>query len=310
VLSVGYVGRRGLHQQREADINQPTIATVLAAPAGTNLDALRPYKGYNSIRETDNVATSTYHSLQVSWNRRLTKGLLFGVAYTFSKSWDDGSNQRDIIPDTYNAHNLWGPSEFDVRHVFIASFLYELPFFRGSNLTGKILGHWQLSGIFQAQTGTPCNVGKSNDYAGVGADGSLGCNGSGSFNFWQYAGGDVSYPHNMAYNSGDKNYWFNPFNSSGQLLFTPPATGSFVLQNGIRDLIYSPGFSNWNLGLFKSFAINELTGFQFRAEAFNAFNHPNWSGVNLDPTNLNTFGKVTGKTNDARNLQLSLRFYF
>ena len=311
VLSVGYVGRRGLHQQREADINQPTIATVQAAPAGTNLDALRPYKGYGSVRETDNVASSTYHSLQVSWNRRLTKGLLFGVAYTFSKSWDDGSNQRDIIPDTYYAHNLWGPSEFDVRHVFIANFLYELPFFRGNNnFTHKLLGGWQISGIFQAQTGTPCNVGKSNDYAGVGADGSLGCNGSGSFNFWQYAGGDISYPQNMAYNSGDKAYWFNPYNSSGQLLFTQPASGTFVHQNGIRDLIHSPGFNNWNLGLFKTFAINERTGFQFRAEAFDAFNHPNWSSVNLDPTNLNTFGKVTGKSNDARNLQLSLRFYF
>ena len=62
--------------------------------------------------------------------------------------------------------------------------------------------------------------------------------------------------------------------------------------------------------MFKKFAINERFGFQFRAEAFDAFNHPNWGNVNLDPTNAATFGKVTGKTDDARNLQLSLRFYF
>ena len=85
--------------------------------------------------------------------------------------------------------------------------------------------------------------------------------------------------------------------------------------------VYGPGFNNWNLGLFKKFAINERLGFQFRAEAFDAFNHPNYcysgasnpcagNGVNLDPNNLATFGKVTGKANDARNLQLSLRFYF
>src|SRR5439155_12980160 len=120
VLSVGYVGRRGVHLQREANINQPRPEAVLKAP-GTNLDALRPFKGYNSIRETDNVASSRYNSLQVSWNKRFSKGMLFGVAYTFSKSMDDGSNQRDIIPNTYYAGNLWGPSEFDVRHIFITN---------------------------------------------------------------------------------------------------------------------------------------------------------------------------------------------
>src|SRR5712671_3690276 len=71
LLSVGYVGRRGLHLQREADINQPTTAVVTApANAGVNINALRPYKGFGSIRETDNVANSRYDSLQVAWNRR------------------------------------------------------------------------------------------------------------------------------------------------------------------------------------------------------------------------------------------------
>src|SRR5207302_1468926 len=114
LLSVAYVGRRSLHQQRESNINQPTPDVVAANP-GVNLDALRPYKGYNSIRETDNVASSRYNSLQVQWNRRFAQGLLFGVSYTLSKSMDDGSAQRDIIPDTYFAHNLWGQSDFDVR---------------------------------------------------------------------------------------------------------------------------------------------------------------------------------------------------
>jgi hypothetical protein len=309
VLSVAYVGRRGLHLQRESDINQPTAAVVAANP-GVNLDALRPYKGYNSIRETDNVASSIYHSLQVSWNRRFSNGLLFGAAYTLSKSWDDGSNQRDIIPDTYNAHELWGPSEFDTRHVFIANFMYELPFFRNrSTLVGKTLGGWQISGIFQAQTGQPCSVGKSVDYVGVGLDGSM----CGIGQFWNI-NGPVSYSHNFDYASGNPGasaaYWFTPTTSSGAALFTPPASGTFVLTPGVRDSVYNPGFNNWNLGLFKTFAVTERTGLQFRAEGFNAFNHPNWGGVNLDPTNAATFGKITGKTGDVRNLQLSLRFYF
>jgi hypothetical protein len=310
VLSVAYVGRRGLHQQRESDINQPTPAVVLANP-GVNLDALRPFKGYNSIRETDNVASSRYNALQVSWNRRLTKGLLFGMAYTYSKSMDDGSNQRDIIPDTYYAGNLWGPSEFDTRHVFITNFLYELPFFKGSNsLFGRALGGWQVSGIIQKQTGTPTSVGKGTDYVGVGLDGSLA---GGVGQYWVYSGAPIVYSKQIVVNSAnpgaDSNYWFQVTDSNGNKLFTQPTAGTFNHQQGIRDLIYNPGFNNVNMGLFKKFAVNERIGFQFRAEAFNVFNHPNWGGVTTDPTST-SFGKVTGKTGDVRNLQLSLRAYF
>ena len=112
----------------------------------------------------------------------VTHGILFGVAYTFSKSMITSSNQRDIIPNTYYAGNLWGPSEFDVRHILIVNFLYELPLFRHqTNFAGKILGGWQVSGIFQAQTGTPCGVGAGNDYAQVGLDGSFGCGNAGQF---------------------------------------------------------------------------------------------------------------------------------
>ena len=114
----------------------------------------------------------------------------------------------------------------------------------------------------------------------------------------------------MAHNgSGEASYWVNP-TPNGTLLVSPPATGTFVTTNTARNVLYNPGFNNWNLGLFKKFAINERTGFQFRAEAYDVFNHPNWSGVGTDPTNLGTFLKVTNKSGDARNLQLSLRFYF
>ncbi len=313
MASIAYVGRRGLHQQRESNINQP-LPSVIQANPGVNPDALRPYLGYNSIRETDNVASSRYNSLQATWNRRFSNGLQFGVSYTFSKSMDSGSNQRDIIPNTYDAHNLWGPSEFDARHVFIANYLYELPLFKNSSsLAGKTLGGWQLSGIFQAQTGTPCSVGKSTSYAFngvIGNDGSM----CGVGEYWNYTGGDINYTKQMAHNTAnlgaDTSYWFQTTDASGNSLFTQPSPFTFNNQKGIRDLIYSPGFNNWNMGLFKKFAITEKMNFQFRAEAFNVFNHPNWSGVSLDPTNKNTFGKVTGKSGDVRNLQLSLRFQF
>ncbi|QOY89863.1 TonB-dependent receptor [Paludibaculum fermentans] len=305
VVSVGYVGRRGLHLQREANINQPTVATVLANP-GVNLDALRPYAGYNSIRESDNVASSMYNSLQLSWNRRFANGFSFGAAYTYSKSMDDGSAQRDIIPDTYDAHNLWGLSDFDVTHILIVNYLYELPFFRDqSKLSGKLLGGWQLSGISQFQTGTPCSVAKGNDYAGVGQDGSMSCAGQ----FWNMNGSPTVVGQFAANGSSDPNQWFSVTNSNGSPIFTAPSAGTFNTTQAVRNIIHNPGLQNWNIGLFKRFSVTEKTGFQFRAEAFNAFNHPNLGGANFDPTSA-SFGKVTGKTGDVRNLQLSLRFFF
>ena len=307
-VTVGYVGRRGIHLQRESNINQPTLATVLANP-GVNLDALRPYLGYNSIRETDNVATSRYNSLQVSWNRRFAEGLAFGVSYTLANSKDSGSHQRDIAPDTYDATNLWGNSFFDVRHTLMINYLYELPFFRGQrSFAAKMLGGWQISGITQFQTGTTCSVVANNDYAGVGQDGNWNdCGGQGQF--W-VVNGDPTVIGKAALNgANDPNYYFAVTNPDGSPIFSAPAKGTFNLQQGIRNMIHNPGFQNWNVGLFKKFAVNERMGFQFRAEAFNAFNHPNWSAANFNPTS-STFGKVTGKTDDVRNLQLSLRFYF
>jgi carboxypeptidase family protein/TonB-dependent receptor-like protein len=306
IANVGYVGRRGLHLQREANINQPTTATVAANPTVKNIDALRPYKGFGSIRETDNVASSKYNSLQTSLSRRFVNGLMFGVSYTLSKSMDDGSNQRDVVPDTYNTSMLWGPSEFDTRHILTINYLYELPFFRNqSNLVGKVLGGWQLSGITQFQSGVPCSAAQNKDFTGVGVDSNFGCGVNGQYFAWD---GKLSYPHT--------------FGANGQWVccasdFTAPPAGTFVTQQ-VRDIIYQPGFQNWNMGLFKKIPVNERVNFQFRAEAFNVWNHPNWCGssgcngttnINLDPSSTANFGKVLTKGSE-RNLQLSLRAEF
>jgi hypothetical protein len=317
LLSVGYVARRGLHLQRESDINQPTTAVVASNP-GVNLNALRPYKGFGSIRETDNVASSMYNSLQVAWNRRFGDTFQFGVSYTLSKSMDNGSNQRDVVPDTYDTSMLWGPSEFDARHIAIINYLYQLPFFRTQKgFAGKALGGWQISGITQFQTGLPCSVIAPNvDYAGVGQDANWGCGGNGQF--WVVHGDPK-----IIGTFGPKGQWFATTNPDGTPIFTAPAPGTFNTQR-VRDLIYQPGYQNWNMGLFKTFPVNERFRFQFRAEAYNVWNHPNWcanSGCNgttnigLNPTNTATFGKVLAKGSGSsgqgeRNLQLSLRFEF
>ena len=315
-LSVGYVARRGLHLQRESDINQPTLAEAAANP-GVNINAIRPYKGFGSIRETDNVANSIYNSLQIAWNRRFSNGLQFGVSYTLSKSMDNGSNQRDVVPDTYDTSMLWGPSEFDARHIVIINYLYQLPFFRNQKgFAGRTLGGWQISGITQFQTGLPCSVAAANDYAGVGLDSNFGCGVNGQY--WAVNGNPK-----IIGTFGPSGQWFATTNPDGTPIFTAPAAGTFNTQR-VRNLIYQPGYQNWNMGLFKTIPINERFRFQFRAEAYNVWNHPNWCGnsgcsgttnIGLNPTNAATFGKVLSKGSGSsgqgeRNLQLSLRLEF
>jgi hypothetical protein len=316
LLSVGYVARRGVHLQRESDINQPTLAVAAANP-GVNINAIRPYKGFGSIRETDNVANSIYNALQIAWNRRFSNTLQFGVSYTLSKSMDNGSNQRDVVPDTYNTSMLWAPSEFDARHIVIINYLYQLPLFRKqSGFAGKALGGWQISGITQFQTGLPCSVAAANDYAGVGLDSNFGCGVNGQY--WVVNGNPK-----IIGTFGPSGQWFATSNPDGSPIFTAPTAGTFNTQR-VRNLIYQPGYQNWNMGLFKTIPVNERLRFQFRAEAYNVWNHPNWCGnsgcsgttnIGLNPTNTTTFGKVLSKGSGSsgqgeRNLQLSLRLEF
>ncbi|MGA8028382.1 MAG: TonB-dependent receptor, partial [Bryobacteraceae bacterium] len=308
VLSVAYVGHRGIHGWDVYDINQPTVGALLANP-GMNVNQLRPYKGFAEIQEEESVVNSMYNGLQVSWNRRFTSGSMFGVSYTFSKSMDNSSNYRDIVPDTYNTSNLWGPSEYDTRHILIVNYQYALPFFKNqSGIGGKLLGGWQISGASQFQTGTPCGIGTNNDFAGVGEFGSFGC-GAPEGQFWVLSGtpvvtGDFAGPKG---NAGSPKY----FTATA----TPPPAGTFNLQPGVRNSVYGPGLQDWNLMLFKKFPVNEKNWFEFRAEAYDFINHPNWAGTNqtggpnFNPTSAQ-FGEVTGKSNLARNLQLSLRYSF
>jgi hypothetical protein len=311
VLTVAYVGHHGDHGWQVYDINQPTVGALVENP-GVNVNALRPYKGFASIQEEESVVNSQYNGLQIQWERRFSGGSSFGVAYTYSKSMDNGSNYRDIVPDTYNTSNLWGPSEYDTRHVALINWTYAIPFLKNnSQLQGKLLGGWSLAGTAQFQTGSPCGIGTNNDYAGVGEDGSFGCGSEGQF--WVLNGP-------ITINSGA---FAGPVTtSSSPRYFTvnvsAPPTGSFNLQSGVRDSIYQPGIQDWNLSLFKTFVLSERANFQFRAEAYDFINHPNLcatyeSGCSvggfLNPTS-SQFGMITSKSPLARNLQLSLRFAF
>jgi hypothetical protein len=299
VVEVGYVGRRGLHAQRERNINQLQPGTV-QANAGINADFLRPFKGFGVIRVTNNDASSIYHGLQIGATRRFKQGLSFGFAYTYSKSRDDGSAQRDVIPNAFDASALWGPSDFDRRHVAVINGIYDLPFLRDhSGLAGKLLGGWTIAATSQLQTGTPLSIRTGDDFAGVGP-------GSGA-QFWVVQGNPSVSDKKFAQTSSDQNFWFATKNPDGTSIFVRPAAGTFN-QKRIRNFLYGPGFQNHNIALFKDFVVKEGQKFQFRFEAFNWPNHPNWNNPEINPTSAN-FGKVTTKSSE-RNLQFSLRYAF
>ncbi|MCX6611271.1 MAG: TonB-dependent receptor, partial [Acidobacteria bacterium] len=305
-LEVGYVGTVGNYLARERDLNQlPTGTTFRPENAGANVNFLRPFKGFANIPMLEHSGRSTYHGLQIEANRRFTRSFSYGFAYTLSKTMDNNSGPRDGFIDVYNQGLNWGKSGNDTRHIAVVNFVWELPFLNTSD-TNKIVrsvaGGWQISGVNQFQTGTPITIANGDDYLGIGS-----ANGKP----WNLAGapeysGQFS-NRTAAGNFADGNFFFKP-TIGGSALATRPANGTLPNQNRNSIGFNNPGFMNWNLALFKAFRITERQALTFRAEGFNWINHPNWGGVDTNPTSA-TLGQVTGKSSE-RNLQVSFRYSF
>jgi hypothetical protein len=301
IFTLSYVGRRGYHLEQLANVNQLTPGTVQANPAGTNPDSLRPYKGYSTIIEAQNTGGSFFHAMEVNLKRSLTKGFLFGVAYTWSKSLDYGSSNGTNITNAYDNSIMYGPSDFDTRHVIVVNYVWNIPFATHSSngFVRKTLGDWQFSGTVQAQSGRPPSgaVSRNLDQAGVGP---------GSGNQYYVHTRSPLLPHEFG--STGTATWFDPG------VFEPAAVGTFA-PRGARNIIYGPGFQSFNAALQKGFHLipgHENHELVFRAEAFNFANHPNWDNPDVNPTS-STFGKVTSKGTtyaSERQFQFSLRYVF
>ena len=293
VLDVNYVGRRGVYLQRERNRNQLQAGTIQANP-GVNIAALRPYKGYGALRVSENTGKSEYNSLQVGLERRYSNGFKLSVAYTYSRSFDNGSDKRNVIWNTYDDGNYWGPSNYDRPHALVLSYIWDLPFFRDqSSLLGNILGGWQVSGVTWIQSGTPFSVTRTNDIAGVG---------EGSNGQPVDLVGDVNDNVKREFSTGtDDNFWFNP------KAFANPAAGKFGTST--RNILRNPKAQQWDIALFKNFTLKGRHRMQLRAEVFNFPNHPNLSGANSDITSP-YFGRVITKDGSRRDVQLAVRYYF
>jgi hypothetical protein len=295
VLGVAYVGRRGLHGQFQSNLNQAPVGSVAAAAAAKlNINSYRPYAGYGPITIVTQGSGSAYSGLQVDLNHRFQRGLSFGAAYTFAHATDCGSFQKNFLPNFLDQKYLCGTADYDIRQAVTINAIAEIPFHGRNRLAREVLGGWQITQIYNFQTGVPLSVTTSTDIAGVGT-------GGGAQFYSTVPGASLRAAGTFSAGTTDQNFWFNP------AAFVAPVSGSFTPQHN-RNIFRAPGVANFNAGLQKRFyAFNEqyLT---FRFEAFDFPNHANLSAPDTNPTS-STFGRVTSKTGQ-RSMQASIRYTF
>jgi len=295
VLEVGYVGTKGTHLLGDMDLNQPTVAARLANTTA-DANALVLFPGFGSIRARNPIFTSNYNSLQVSLNRRFTKGLTLGVAYTWSKLLTTNPQDRDLgAQDTYNLKSNYGPSTLNTPQIFVLSYVYDLPFFKNEhNFEGVVLGGWEISGITNFQSGQSTTVTQGSDPFATAANNNSGLNlaREGLIQIRANQAGDPHGPKTAA-------EFFNTAAFS-------QASGAFGTER--PGSVLGPGFQLWDISLIKNFNFTERARLQLRFESFNTFNH---GSPNLINTTLGSgaFGTVTGY-HDPRNLQLGAKFQF
>jgi hypothetical protein len=294
VFTVGYVGNTNYHQAYGMEYNN-VAETDMASRLilcdsgcgmknpGTNL--FRPYKGFAGINLLTTEGNSHYNGLQSSIRSSAWKNLTIGAAYTWGHGFDiNDGDQWSNLDNPWNKNYNWGSSGFDRRQVLNVNYVYNLPLFKNaSGLTKTMLGGWTVSGVTSFQSGIPLNVG---------GNGYLGCTGGCSNHADQNA--PVTYPKQA-------NMWFSTW------VFSNVPKGEMRWGTSHRGSVIGPGRNNWNIALFKNFAIGEKANFEFKAESFNTFNHSQWTAVS---TNINyDAGKITGAA-ESRALQLGAKLSF
>ena len=339
VLEISYAGSRGTKLFAFYNGNQAVPTPDQTAPLAprrpvhtcntTLLPACDPAVFDTTISTFRSNAFSNYNSLQARLEKRLTRGLQFQGSYTYGHALDNassaslGSFASGDFRDQRFPKLEYGNADFDVRHRFVLSYSYELPFGKGkafggnaSGVLDQIIGGWEIAGIITASTG---NYFTATDIATnlSNSDG----------------GGTVA-------NGVRPNRVGNPNSKPcipGTLFNTCAFATNTVLGtfgNAGRNIIRGPGFQNWDLSLFKNFPINERYRFEFRAEFFNVWNHlnpnlypskflfdnpsadhgldlaPGQSGCPIDNLNSNCAWGFPQSARDPRLIQLALKFYF
>ena len=290
VIRAAAVGNLGRRLYNAYDANQP-----IPSPAAFNTRrpffALAPDLANVSYFVSDGL--SNYYAGQLTLDKRFAKGLSGLVGYSWSHAIDNvvlefGGGAAGPQPqDPRNLRAERGNSIIDLRHRLTVSYLYELPFGKGKAMLNRggvldfVAGGWQTNGILTVQTGQPFSpVLQTSTTNGTGSRPDV--------------VGKVTYPRTLQ-------RWFDPS------AYATPAP--YTYGNASRNSLFGPGRSNWDMSLFKNFVIHDQMRFEFRAEAFNVFNHPQFGLPNQSIGNAQV-GSITSTVGNPRQLQMGIRFQF
>ena len=312
LLEIGYVGSKGTKLLQVITLNQPVYnraANVFVAPLGPALSTQKMTA--SGMQQAQTSSNSRYNSLQISVTKRFGDGLQFLVAYTLGKSQDyySGAPLNELVPvpgDHVNWKLNYGPSDYDRRHRFVTSFVYDLPkVTAGSRAVKTLLNNWQVNGILTLQTGTPFSiVDFPNNFIIQRANFATGNNEiltSGSVEsrldqFFNRAAFVPSRPITGGGNLGTpNNSTFDPDNPFGN---TP------------RNFLYGPGQKNLDLSVVRFIPLTEKVRGEFRTEFFNIFNWTNFANPNSNIAVPLTFGRITATSSGPRVIQFAFKVNF
>jgi carboxypeptidase family protein len=300
-IDLSYVGSHGDHLIQPVDINQPQPQDVVnAVAAGGGVNLARPFRGYTTVTRRQTTARANYWGILSQFRHEGGRAGTYTINYTLSRNRTTSTNDRDAADLPQNPLNLEGEyadARTDRRHIFSATYIYELPWFKetGSGFVKAALGGWQISGITNITSGPPISRIVANT------------NGSLRGNRANLVGdpktGQMPFP-----------YWFDP------AAFAPPANGSYGSPSRV-DSLRLPGRNQTDLAVSKNFYPMQKR-MQFRADFINAFNHTQWLSVDnacsaaatvtlnrCDIGGTDTFGQITS-TRLPREIQLSLKLFW
>jgi hypothetical protein len=283
VFSMAYIGSRTVHADSSTVLNVPL-------PGPGDISARRPIPQLSQFNTIRWDGWATYHALALGIKRRFSQRLTFDANWTWSHSIDDASdpgatlNEANLPQNVYDGAAEKASSSFDHRHRAVVSLVYQLPAPANTAWVKALLGQWQAGGYFTAQSGAPFTVNIASDQANIGAGPAQRPN--------------VSADPNNAPHSPQQ--WFDTS------AFSLPALYSFG--NAQRNGVIGPGLQELDVSLQKDIALREPLRVQFRAEAYNLFNHANFNIPNRIAFTPN-FGSISS-AQDSRQLQFALKLLF
>jgi hypothetical protein len=282
-----YLGSHAYHLDRSFYNNTPLF------PGPGPVNSRRPNPLFGPIRTINNDEIANYESMTAIFRQRYTHGMQMLASYTWAHTLDVTTDSNGggtpMIPYLWKAD--YGNSNWDIRHRFVATFVYDIPFFPASNSLLKIIfAKWQANGIITLQTGLPFNVSTGTDTANTASNGTYRPN----------------LVHSASSNCG-RGHLVGCIDATAFTLsdLYPANPNNYAYGNAGRNLLHGPGAETVNLSVFKNFPIKERLKFQFRFETFALFNHTNF-GNPSGTFNTGSFGNITSATGN-RNIQLGAK---